>query len=331
MALAVNQLERQGFAIWEPQPGPQALAVAAPFVTELMYGGARGGGKSDYLLGDFLQDVDTYGVNWRGIIFRRTYPELEELITRAKEIYLPLGAIWKASEKTFIFPSGSTLKMRHLLSLDDCMNYQGHQYTWIGWDELTNWPDLEAYKRLKACLRNGNVPVENKRIRSSANPGGVGHHAVKDYFVDFAPKGMEIREYLDVVEVPGEDPYTTSTTRMFIPSRVYDNKKLLQNDPGYISRLKELGSPELVRAWLEGDWNVITGAYFPEFRSDKHVIDPFAIPSHWLRFRSMDWGSASPFCVLWHAVSDGYQVPDGPFVPLVLLSLIASGMVLMGK
>jgi hypothetical protein len=291
--------------IWEPQPGPQSLAIAAQFVTELMYGGARGGGKSDYLLGDFAQDI-AIGPTWRGIIFRRSYPELEELITRAKEIYTPLGAIWKVSSNTFIFPSGATLKMRHVESEKDCDKYQGHQYTWIGWDELTNWPNLKSYKKLKACLRSAHG-VPNKRIRCSANPGGVGHHEVKAYFVDYAPKGMELATNYD------EDG--GSTTKMFIPSRVYDNKKLLDNDPGYIARLREIGSPELVRAWLEGDWNVITGAYFPEFRTDKHVLEPFEIPKHWLRFRSADWGTASPFAVLWHAVSDGYQIPNGPYIP----------------
>jgi hypothetical protein len=291
--------------VWEPQPGPQSLAIAAQFVIELMYGGARGGGKSDYLLGDFLQDV-WQGEKWRGIIFRRSHPELEELITRAKEIYIPLGAVYKVSERTFIFKSGATLKMRHVETESDCDKYQGHQYTWIGWDELTNWPNLKSYKKLKACLRSAHV-VPNKRIRCSANPGGVGHHEVKAYFVDPAPKGMELIQNVD------EDGNVT--TKMFIPSRVYDNKKLLANDPGYIARLREIGSPELVRAWLEGDWNVITGAYFPEFRTDKHVIEPFTIPAHWLRFRSADWGTASPFAILWHAVSDGYQVPDGPYIP----------------
>jgi hypothetical protein len=300
--------------VWEPQPGPQSLAIAAQFVTELMYGGARGGGKSDYLLGDFLQDV-WQGEKWRGIIFRRSHPELEELITRAQEIYLPLGAVWKASKSTFIFPSGATLKMRHVETEEDCNKYQGHQYTWIGWDELTNWPNLKSYKKLKACLRSA-LGVDNKRIRCSANPGGSGHHEVKEYFVDPAPKGMELIVNRDVVTDPLTGVETVyETNKMFIPSRVYDNKKLLENDPGYIARLREIGSPELVRAWLEGDWNVITGAYFPEFSTNKHVLEPFAIPDHWLRFRSGDWGTASPFCFLWHAVSDGYQVPNGPYIP----------------
>lgn len=313
MALPADQLDtRFGVTdaptpplVWEPQPGPQALAVGAPFVDEMLFGGARGGGKSDFLLGDFLQDIHI-GAAWRGIIFRRSYPELEELLARAKEIFLPVGATYKVADRTFVFPSGATLKLRHMDSESDADLYQGHQYTWIGWDELGNWPNLNAYKKLKACLRSAHG-VPNKRIRCSANPGGVGHHAVKNYFIDPAPIGMELIESID------EDGEITS--RMFIPSRVTDNKILLKNDPKYVSRLREIGSPELVRAWLEGDWNVITGAYFPEFRSSKHVLEPFAIPSHWLRFRSMDWGSTSPFCVLWHAVSDGYETEQGVYIP----------------
>lgn len=294
-------------SLWEPQPGPQSLAIGAQFVGELMFGGARGGGKSDFLLGDFLQDIHI-GMAWQGIIFRRSYPELEELIKRAKEMYAPFGAIFKVADRMFIFPSGATLKMRHIETEQDADKYQGHQYTWIGWDELTNWENLNSYKKLKACLRSAAENVPFKRIRCSANPGGRGHHAVKAYFVDIAPKGMELITNTD------EDGFIT--TKMFIPSRVYDNKKLLNADPGYIARLREIGSPELVRAWLEGDWSVITGAYFPEFSMEKHVLEPFKVPDYWMRFRSMDWGSATPFCVLWHAVcSDGLELDNGMYIP----------------
>lgn len=292
--------------LWEPQPGPQSLAVAAQFVTELMFGGARGGGKSDFLLGDFLQDIGL-GALWRGIIFRRSHPELEELIVRAKEIFAPYGAVWQVQARTFVFPSGAFLRMRHLDTEADCDNYQGHQYTWIGWDELTNWPDLKPYRKLKACLRSAHG-VKYKRIRSSANPGGRGHHAVKSYFIDPCSTGNELITNID------EDGY--ETTKMYIPSKVRDNKKLMKNDPGYVSRLRETGSPELVRAWLDGDWTIIMGAYFPEFSVEKHVLKPFKVPNHWLRFRSMDWGSATPFCVLWHAVcSEGFQYSPDQWLP----------------
>lgn len=326
MALAVGNETPYGLGhnggppLWEPQPGPQSLAVAAQFVVEIMFGGARGGGKSDYLLGDFLQDIGL-GDKWVGIIFRRSYPELEELIKRAKQMYAPYGAIWKVADKTFVFPGGATLKMRHVDTEEDCDKYQGHQYTWIGWDELTNWPNLNSYKKLKACLRQAADGVPFKRIRCSANPGGIGHHAVKAYFVDPCPTGSELIESTELIDQ--YDPLTGTlaklpwtTTRMYIPSKVQDNKILMINDPGYIARLHEIGSPELVRAWLDGDWNVITGAYFPEFSLVKHVLAPFKIPEHWMRFRSMDWGSATPFDVLWHAVvSEAYALPDGRYLP----------------
>lgn len=291
------------------------MAVAAPFVDEMLFGGARGGGKSDFLLGDFLQDVPQ-GAVWRGIIFRKSFPELEELIVRAKEMYLPLGAQYQVANKTFLFPSGATLKFRHLEVESDADMYQGHQYTWIGWDELTNWASLVAYKKLKACLRSAHNVV-NKRIRASANPGGRGHHVVKEYFIDPSPNGLELIEFLDEYTDPDtKEVIETRTTRMYIPSRVGDNKILMRSDPTYIARLREIGSPELVKAWLEGDWNVITGAYFPEFSVLKHTMRPFEIPKHWMRFRSMDWGSASPFCVLWHAVvSEPHELPDGRWLP----------------
>ena len=279
-----------------PQSGPQSEAIRKHWVDELFYGGAVGGGKSDFLLGDFAQDVpQEWGPYCRGILFRQTYPELEELIGRALEIYPPWfpGCEWKDSTKTWHWPNGATLKLRYLESESDWRRYWGHQYTWIGWDELPNWVSLNPYKKLKARLRSAH-PVPNKRIRATGNPGGPSHHAVKEYFgIDLHPHGGQLMR----------DEF--SGTRMFIRSRLDDNRILLANDPSYRDRLRALGSPELVRAWLEGDWSVIQGAFFPEFTPDRHVIRPRELPDHWTRFRAMDWGSARPFSVGWYAVSDG--------------------------
>lgn len=289
-------MQEGNVSIWQPQPGPQSLAIAAHWCPELMFGGARGGGKSDFLLGDYLQDVGI-GAAWRGILFRKSYAELEELVTRAHEIYIPLGAQYQVAKSTFVFPSGATLKMRYLEHERDAAKYQGHQYTWAGWDELTNWASDAAYMKIKACVRSAHG-IPNKRIRCSANPGGVGHHWVKAYFVDHNPLGMELIE----------------GKRMFIPSKLTDNTILMSNDPEYIETLQELGSPELVRAWLDGDWDVITGCYFPEFKVSTHVIEPFELPKHLTRFRSGDWGSAKPFSFGWWAVSDGIFAPDGRYI-----------------
>lgn len=293
---------------WMPQPGPQSTAIQRHLVTELFYGGAVAGGKSDFLLGDFAQDVpQEWGPAWHGILFRRSYSELEDMIARSQQIYPPWfgldASAWVKSENTWRWPNGATLKMRYLESSTDWMRYWGHAYTWIGWDELPTWPDLSAYVKLKARLRSAH-PVPNKRIRATGNPGGPGHNAVKQYFrIDEYPNGGQIFE-------------TGGSTRLFIRSRLTDNQILLKNDPQYGERLKGLGSPELVRAWLEGDWGVIAGAFFPEFNYDKHVIAPFEIPAHWSRFRAMDWGSSRPFSVGWYAVSDGLvsHIPVGALV-----------------
>ena len=284
---------------WAPQPGPQLAAIEARYVESLLYGGARGGGKSDFLLGDFLQDVEQYGQAWQGIMFRRSMPELEQLIARSQQIYPLTGAEWKEAKKTWLWPSGASLKMRFIENSRDAGRYQGHEYTWVGMDEITNWPDLISYRMLMACLRSSHG-VDCKRMRVTGNPGGVGHHVVKAEFVDPAPTGYKLIE----------------GRRMFIPSRVTDNKILLAADPGYVGRLKLVGSPELVRAWLSGDWNVVTGAYFPELTTEKHVIEPMELPKSWTRLCGFDWGSSSPFGVCWGAVSDGYVpgIPRGAIV-----------------
>lgn len=287
--------------MWAPQPGPQAEAISADWCPELFFGGAAGGGKSDFLLGDFLQDVPTYGQAWQGVIFRRTYPELEELLKRSNEIYPATGATWLEQKKLWQWPNGAVLRMRYLEADRDATRYQGHQYTWIGWDELTQWASLYPYRYLRARLRSAH-DVPTKRIRAAANPGGRGHNEVKSYFIDPAPQGF----------VPIYDE-TTGMERMFVPSRLRDNAILLANDQGYAGRLAGLGSETLVKAWLEGDWSVIEGAFFSEWSSEKHVVHPFPIPQDWLRFRSMDWGSASPFSVGWWAVASD----DTPLIDVV--------------
>jgi hypothetical protein len=278
-------------AAWSPQPGPQLEAITADWCGELFYGGAAGGGKSDFLLGDFLQDVPTYGRNWQGILFRRTYNELEELIRRSREIFPASGAVWHEQAKTWTWPNGANLRMRYIERDADATRYQGHAYTWIGWDELTQWPSDYGYRFLRGRLRSAHS-VPTKRIRAAANPGGVGHHWVKAYFVDPTPAGY----------APISDP-VTKMQRMFIPARLRDNQILLSSDPGYGDRLRGLASDAMVRAWLEGDWTVIEGAFFDCWRYDAHVIEPCDLPADWARFRSMDWGSAKPFSVGWWAVA----------------------------
>jgi hypothetical protein len=160
-------------------------------------------------------------------------------------------------------------------------------------EEVGNFPSPAPILKLFATLRSGaGVPC---RIRLTGNPGGPGHQWVRARYIDPAPLGWQVIR---------DD--RTGLERVYIPSRVTDNRHL---GADYVSRLKAAGSPELVRAWLEGDWSVIAGAFFPEFDAGRHIIAPRALPEHWQRFRSLDWGSARPFSVGWWAVSDG-TLPD---------------------
>ncbi len=296
MATSQSQSSNANPIPWISQPGPQREAIRKAYIEELFYGGAVGGGKTDFLLGDFAQDVPIHGAAWQGILFRRTYPELSDLIRRSQEIYPPWfpGVVWHESDKEWRWPNGSILRMRYLESVADYMRYWGHAYTWIGWDELPTWSSMEAYQRMKARLRSAsNVPC--KRIRSTGNPGGPSHHAVKTYFgIDRHPLGGEVIH---------DD--ASGMRRLFIRSRLQDNQILLQHDPLYSKRLRGLGSETLVRAWLEGDWSIVAGAFFTEFSIEQHVIPAFEIPSHWARIRAGDWGSAKPFSIGWYGVSDG--------------------------
>ena len=272
--------------VWKPQLGPQEKAIRAAFIEELFFGGARGGGKPSFLMGDFAADVQENGSAWRGIVFRRTYPELDEVVEEGKRVLYKAfpGTEYKVGVHEFRIPHATgdvVLRLRHMENVGDADHYMGHQYTWISFDELPNWPSLEAYKKLKACLRS-TAGVPNMRIRSTGNPGGVGHQAVKEYFIDPAPEG----------EVVIQDDQSINP-RMFIKSLVTDNRILLAADPGYIDRLKGVGDEHLVKAWLEGDWDSFVGQYFTSW-SNECVIPSFPVPDSWPLFGGLDYGEASP-------------------------------------
>lgn len=290
--------------LWAPQPGPQSDAICAAWCEELLYGGAAGGGKTDFLLGDYLQDVPAYAAAWQGILFRRSMPELEEMMARSAEIYPQTGAVWREQKKSWYWPNGARLRMRYLEADRDATRYQGGAFPWIGWDELGQHPTPFGYKYLRGRLRSAH-PIPRKRIRASANPGGVGHQWLKAKFVTPAPLGNTLLT----------DPETGGDV-LFIRARLQDNHILTANDPRYADRLRGMGSAALVKAWLDGDWDVVAGAFFDEFSVDRHVVRAHTLPDSWPRFRSMDWGSARPFSVNWWAISDGTlpQYPRGALV-----------------
>ncbi len=291
---------------WRPQAGPQKALIDAPF-GEILFGGARGGGKTDGVLGKFGLKEARFGSGFNGVFFRREMPQADDLIERAKEIYLPTGAEWREQSKTFLMPHGGRLRFRPLESIADAAKYQGQNLSDAAVEEAGNYPSSAPIDMLFGALRSTKgVPIQ---LILTANPGGVGHQWIKARYIDPAPFG---KKALTRLMPTGKQSHKF----IYIPSRVSDNRLMLSKDPGYVDRLALTGSKELVKAWLDGDWNVIAGAFFPEFDLRRHVIAPRELPEHWFRFRSLDWGSAKPFSVGWWAVSDG-ELPDIPRGALV--------------
>ena len=285
--------------IWKPHY-KQALALKSP-AFELLFGGAAGGGKSDFLLMDYYAGVNRYGKRWRGILFRRTYDELGELLKRARELYGPLGGRLANKGRDYEFPGGALLEFRYLEQDKHVLRYQGHQYTWIGFDELGNYPADFAWRyMISRCRSAAGVPCY---MRGTANPGSVGHAWIKARFIDgFEP--YRIYRTAEGAAIPA--------TRCFIPSRLEDNPALMKNDPGYAERLKLLPG-HLYRALRMGDWDVFAGQAFDEWRRELHAVKPFALePGAWKRFYALDWGYAAPFSLgKWAVNGEGRMVRYG--------------------
>lgn len=290
--------------IWEPQPGPQTHLIQCP-VFEVFFGGARGGGKTEASIGDWLEHSSKYGEYAIGLFVRRSLTQLSEAIARTKMLFPKLGATYNEKKSTWVMPNGARLKFAYLERDEDASNYQGHSYTRIYIEEVGDFPSPAPIQKLKATLRSATgVPCG---IRLTGNPGGPGHGWVKHRYIDPAPQGYKVIKESEELMI--DDRLVTITIdRVFIPSKLSDNKLVMRHDPSYVLRLKQSGSEALVKAWLDGDWDIVDGAYFSDWDSNKHVLEHswlYEIPKRATRFRSFDWGSAKPFSAGWWVLSDG--------------------------
>ena len=290
--------------VWSPQP--KQAEFMRRLEDEALYGGAAGGGKSDCALAEALRQVHI--PHYRGLILRKTYPQLSELIDRSFAIYSPFSpkAIYNESKHFWRFPSGAKIYFGSLAHTDDRYNYQGKRYDFIDFDELTQFT-YDEYSYLFSRNRPSG-PGTRCYMRAQANPGGIGHGWVKERFITPAPPLTTIWESVKV-RFPDGHEEERRKSRVFVPSTVFDNKILLENDPEYLTRLASL--PECERAaLLYGDWDGFSGQVFTEWRNDpegylsrqgSHVISPFRIPTDWRIHRSFDWGYSRPFSVGWYA------------------------------
>ena len=257
---------------------------------EVLFGGAAGGGKSYGQMVDSMLFALRYPGS-RQLVLRRTFPELEKSLIRTSLALFP-HEIYSFNSSSHVgkFKNGSIIDFGYCATENDVYQYQSAEYDVIRFDELTHFTEAQ-YVYLISRVRGANSYP--KQIKSSTNPGGVGHGWVKERFVNAGKRG---------VAFTGED----GMSRIFIPALLDDNRFLCRGDPNYKKRL--LALPERERkALLFGDWDIFEGQYFTEFSYDRHVIEPFEIPGAWRRFRTIDYGLDRLAC-LWIAIS-----PDGRF------------------
>lgn len=272
----------------------------------MFFGGARGGGKTDGVLGKWALKEKRYGPAFNAIMFRRTTVSSEDAIERSKDIYKPLGGKFNETKLIWRMPNGGRVAFAYLDSIKDADEYQGRNITDAWVEEAGQYPDPAPIDRLFGVLRSANgVPVQ---LVLTANPGGAGQHWIASRYqlIPF-PTAPKI--------VTRQTPSGTTHRMAVIPSRITDNRVLIHADPGYVNRLALVGSAALVRAWLEGDWAAIEGAFFDKW-SMRNIVTAFEVPRDWHRFRAFDWGSSAPFSVGWWAVAsdDKQGIPRGALV-----------------
>lgn len=303
--------EKAQKVIFKPNPGPQTEFLSSS-EQEVLYGGAAGGGKSYAMLADPVRYFNNPKAQM--LLVRRSTEELRELINVSKQLYpeaIP-GIKFLERDKTWIAPSGATLWLSYLDREDDVMRYQGQAFNWIGFDELTQWPSPYAWNYMRSRLRTTSDSGLDLYQRATSNPGGPGHAWVKKMFIDPETPGKSFwATDLDSGEVivyptghsrEGEKLFK----RKFIPATLFDNP-YLSDDGMYEANLLSLPEHQR-RQLLEGDWDINEGAAFPEFNRNIHVIEPFDIPSNWVRFRACDYGYGSYSGVLWFAVAPDEQL-----------------------
>ena len=304
---------------------------------DILYCGTRGPGKTDTQLMRFVYNVGRgYGAYWRGIIFDREYKMLDDLVTKSKRWFYPMdgGARWLSSNSDYkwVWPDGEELLFRQVKTPDDYWQYHGHEYPFIGWNELTKYATPDLFEKMYSVNRSGFIPEENTpkdnegnyltpdgkplppiplMTFSTCNPLGAGHNWVKRRFIDPAPYGKVIEKTLTIYSAREKKDVTITRTQVAIFGNWRENPNL---SPEYIAGLHASSNENEKKAWLEGDWDIVAGGAFDDvWKNSIHVIPRFKVPRGWMVDRSFDWGSSHPFSVGWWAEANGEEatLPDG--------------------
>lgn len=276
--------------VWTPHPGPQT-EVLRRNEDEILYGGARGGGKTDagiVWLTDYIEKL-----RYRALVVRKNANDLADWIDRARFWYEPMGAIKREVDNvvSFVWPSGAAIRLGHLKDKDTYTKYQGHEYQRMLIEEATQIPDVKRYVQLIGSCRS-TVEGIKPQILLTANPGNIGHQWVKHRFIDPAPAGKRFISH--------------GRSFIYVPSTIDDNPTLKSKDPGYVRYLDSIRETDenLYRAWRFGDWSIFVGQVFAKFRPHTHVIDKLPVPlNQCKKIIGFDWGYNAPGAAVFIAIT----------------------------
>ena len=287
--------------IWQPHLGPQTEALKRTEF-EILYGGARGGGKTDAGMAWLLRHINN--PLYRALIIRKNYDDLSDWLDRARQMYRGTNATFVGKPMEIKFPSGAIFRAGHLKDPTSFEKYLGQEYQRMVIEELTLIPSEELYEKLLFSCRS-TVKDLMPQAFCTTNPGGPGHAWVKERFIDIVPWGTPYT-YTNEIENPATgEKMMISRSRVFIQAMIEDNPTLIENDPGYVSMLENLRHTNLslYKAWRHGDWDVPLGQVFAEFRRDTHVVKPFEIQKSWNIYGAIDLGWNKPMSAGWYATT----------------------------
>lgn len=263
-----------------------------------------------------------YGRYWRGIIFDQEYKNLDDVIVKSRGIFGKMpNAKYNIKDSKWTWSTGEELLFRRLRQDSDYWLYHGHQYCFIGFNELTKYPTSYLYDTIQSCNRSGFVPEEHPQytvdgkvyylppiplmIFSTTNPFGAGHNWVKKRFIDVAPYGTVVKRQTKVFDPKTKQEELVEKTQVALFSSYIENIYL---SPKYIASLLNYPDPNIRRAWALGSWDIVSGGAVGDlWNKDKHVINRFVIPDGWYIDRTFDWGSSHPFSVGWWACANGEE------------------------
>ncbi len=275
-AIPVQYTEDGKRVTWQDQ-GSQGEFLDSPWF-ETLYHGTRGPGKTDGLIMSFAMECEQgHGEAWRGIMFRQTYPQLADVEAKTQKWFrhiFPGRCKFNKSKMLWEWSTGEVLLLRHMMRPSDYLNYHGHEYPFIGWEELTNWANDECYKLMIACCRTSKMDVP-RMIRATTNPYGVGHNWVKDRWQLYG-KWWETRIILE----PKNSQGLIERPRCAIHGHIDENKILLAADPHYKQTIvSSAANPAMAEAWLDGSWDIVAGGMFDDVWDARYnLVKKFDLP-----------------------------------------------------